>query len=128
MRVVFDASVIIAAFLSPTGGSAYLLRFVRSGRIIGITSQTVIAEILAPEKPAKLHRTREDIEEFISQSKLYVRQNVTELEIRHLHGQIDPTDAHLIAGAKLTICDYLVSLDKKHVLHAEIRDKFLPLR
>ena len=45
MRVFFDASVIIAALLSPTGGSALLFQFIKIGFIVGVTSQTVIAEV-----------------------------------------------------------------------------------
>ena len=41
---------------------------------------------------------------------------------------IDDEDAHLIAGANLTRCSYLVSLDKKHVLKLDIKKNFLPLR
>jgi predicted nucleic acid-binding protein len=36
-------------------------------------------------------------------------------------------DAHLIAGATLASCSHLVSLDRKHVLRAEVRERFLPL-
>jgi len=46
MRVFFDASVIIAALLSAGGGSSQLLKYVKLGKIVAITSQTVIEEIL----------------------------------------------------------------------------------
>ena len=57
MRVYFDASIIIAALLSPKGGSSELLKFVKKGIIKGITSQTVIEEILEEDKPEKLKRS-----------------------------------------------------------------------
>lgn len=127
MRVYFDASVIIAALLSPTGGSSELLELVSKGIIKGITSQTVIEEVLEEDKPRKLKKSKEEIERFITASSLLVRKNVTSNEIAPYEDLIDAEDAHLVAGAKLTRCSYLVSLDKKHLLKSDIKKKFLPL-
>ena len=50
------------------------------------------------------------------------------MEIEPYKDQVDVEDAHLVAGANLTKCLYLVTLDKKHLLTENIRQKFLPLR
>src|SRR4051794_35473370 len=128
MRVFFDASVIIAALLSPNGGSALLLKFIKAGLIVGITSQTVVAEILQEGKPEKLKKPRGEIQGFIAQSGLVVREPVALEEIEPYQELIDREDAHLIAGATRTKCTHLVSLDKKHVLAEDIRRRFLPLK
>lgn len=128
MRVFFDASVVIAALLSPTGGSAKVFKLVKLGLIKGITSQTVIEEILEEDKPSKIKKSKEDIENFIAKSGLIIRKLVTVDEIEPYQNLIDPDDAHLIAGANLTKCQYLVTLDKKHLLRPDIQKKFLPLR
>ncbi|EKD65085.1 MAG: hypothetical protein ACD_50C00196G0002 [uncultured bacterium] len=128
MRVYFDASIIIAALLSPKGGSSELLKFVKKGIIKGITSQTVIEEILEEDKPEKLKRSRDQIGQFIAKSGLLIRKSITAKEIESYKDMIDDEDAHLIAGANLTRCSYLVSLDKKHVLKLDIKKNFLPLR
>ncbi len=70
----------------------------------------------------------EEIEQFIAESGLIVREAVTEEEIELYRDQVDREDAHLIAGAKLTKCTHLVTLDKKHLLRPDIQEKFLPLR
>lgn len=57
MRVYFDASVIIAALLSPTGGSALLFQFIKNGAVTGIVSQTVLEEILEEDKPKRIKRS-----------------------------------------------------------------------
>lgn len=126
MRVYFDASVIIAAILSPSGGSSLLLKYVKVGKLKGITSQTVIDEIL--DKTEKLKKSKKDLEQFIVTSGLVVRKSTTLEEIEPYKNQIDVEDAHLIAGAKLTKCSHLVSLDKKHLLKPDIKEKFLYLR
>jgi predicted nucleic acid-binding protein len=128
MRVFFNASVVIAALLSPTGGSALLFQFIKTGLLVGLTSQTVIAEVFGEDKPEKIDKQREDIEQFVAESGLLVREAITEKDIEPYDELIDVKDAHLIAGAYLTKCIYLVSLDKKHVLKDEIRKQFLPLK
>jgi len=128
MRVFFDASVIIAALLSPTGGSSMLLQYIKTGTIIGITSQTALEEVLEEDKPKKLKRSREEIGEFIAHSGLIIRESITTKEIAFYKDDVDEEDAHLFAGALLTKCTYLVSLDKKHVLRPDIKKKFFPLR
>lgn len=128
MRVFFDASVIIAAFLSPTGGSSLLFQYIKKGIITGITTQTVIDEILEEDKPKRLKKSLKEIEDFVARSPLIVRERVTDKEIRPYKGKIDIEDSHLIAGAKLTKCSYLVSLDKKHVVRSDVQKIFLPLQ
>jgi len=127
MRVYFDASIIIAGLLSPTGGSAQLFRFIKLGIITGITSQTAIEEVLEEDKPKRIKRSVEEIEQFIAESGLIVREAITKEEIEPYQDQVDREDAHLIAGAKLTKCTHLVTLDKKHLLRPDIQEKFLPL-
>lgn len=128
MRVYFVASVIIAALLSPTGGSSLLIEYVKKGRITGITSQTVIAEVLDDEVRKKIKRSKEEIEQFITQSKLMVREHITAEETAPYKNKIDIEDSHLNAGATSTKCSFLVSLDKKHILNENIRKIFLSLR
>lgn len=128
MKVFFDASVVIAAMLSPAGGSSLLLQYIKARKIIGITSRTVIQEILEEDKAKKLKKSKEEIEQFIAQSGLLVRNQVTLEEISPYRGEVDVEDVHLIAGAMLTKCVYLVTLDKKHLLRADMQEKFLPLR
>ncbi len=128
MRVFFDASVIIAAMLSPTGGSACVLKYVKAGKIVGVTSQTVINEILEEDKTKRLKKSKAEIEDFIANSGLVVREEITLEEIEPYQNRVDAEDAHLIAGANLTKCAYLVSLDKKHLIREDIKREFLPLK
>lgn len=128
MRVFFDASVIIAALLSPTGGSSLLFQYIKKGIVTGITTQTVIDEVLEEDKPKKLKKSLEEIEQFIASSQLIVRERVTGNEIESYQGKIDAEDAHLITGSTLTRCGYLVSLDKRHVVRPDVQKEFLPLQ
>ena|SRR3990167_4200460 len=127
MRVFFDASVIIAALLSPSGGSSQLFKYIKLKKIAGVTSQTVIEEILEEDKSQKIKKSNREIEQFIVDSGLVVRKQISADEIQPYRGLVDIEDTHLIAGAKLTRCQYLVTLDKKHLLRPDIQKRFLPL-
>ncbi len=57
-----------------------------------------------------------------------VREEITLEEIEPYQNRVDAEDAHLIAGANLTKCAYLVSLDKKHLIREDVKKEFLPLK
>lgn len=128
MKVFFDASVIIASLLSLTGGSSRVFRYIKTDTIVGITSQTALDEILKVEKYKKLKKTRHEIEDFILQSGLIVRKRISVSELSPYENLVNREDAYLVAGANLTGCEYLVTLDKKHLLRHDIQKKFLPLK
>ncbi len=128
MKVFFDVSIIIAAILSKTGGSALLFEYIKIDKIIGISSLTAIDEILEDDKSKKLNKSKEELEKFIASSGLLIRERINSQNITPYRGMIDIEDAHLIAGAKLTKCEYLVTLDKKRLLREDIQKRFLPLQ
>ena len=125
-KIFFDASVIIAAILSPTGGSAKLLKFAKNNTIVAITSQTVIDEVI--DHTEKIRKTPEEISLFVKESGLLVRERVTQMKIEKVSGIVDSTDAHLVVGARGAECQYLLTLDKKHLLRSDIRKNVAPLR
>ena len=125
-KVFFDASVIIAAILSPTGGSAKLLNISKNKNIIAITSQTVIDEVEAHTD--KIHTTPGNIAWYIKNSGMLVRERITQTEIEKVSAVIDSTDAHLIVGARGAVCQYLVTLDKKHLLRSDVQKMVAPLQ
>ncbi len=125
-KIFFDASVIIAAILSPTGGSAKLLSFAKNKGLVAITSQTVIDEVI--DHTEKIHKTSKEIFSYVKESRILVRERVTHGEIEKLSGVVDPTDAHLVVGARGSVCQYLVTLDKKHLLRKDVQKMVAPLR
>lgn len=124
-KVFFDASVIIAAILSPTGGSAKLLQFSKKKTIVAITSQTVIDEVI--DHAEKIHKTPEKILLYVKASHLLVRERITQTEIEKVSGIVDSADAHLLVGARSAACRYLVTLDKKHLLRSDVQKIVVPL-
>lgn len=114
IKVYLDASVIIAALLSSTGGSAKLIEFINLNVIVGIASQTVIDEVEAHS--LKIRKSHQEIRQFIQENSIMVMEKIEEIELELFRGLIEETDIHVAVGAKATKCDYLVTLDKKHLL------------
>jgi putative PIN family toxin of toxin-antitoxin system len=103
-NVLFNASVIIAGCFSPNGGSGKLLSWAKAGKINGLISETILDE-------ARRHLGKyEPIFSVVAPapSKINVE--------KYQEVVVDPEDAHLLATAQETNADFLVSLDKKHVL------------
>lgn len=126
IKAYLDASVIIAALLSPTGGSAKLLEFVKLGVVVGFASQTVIDEI--EEHSLKIKKSHKEIRKFIQENSIIVREGIDELELELFKNLIEEEDIHVAVGAKLTGCDYLVTLDKKHLLKEEVKKILKPIK
>ncbi len=87
-RIFVDASVVIPALLSPKGGAGFIFRFIKAGRLIGITSQTVLDELLEADKEKKTKRSREEMLSFIAQSGLIIREAPTLEELMPYEGLI----------------------------------------
>lgn len=112
--------------LSKTGGSAKLVQFIKLGSIIGITSQTIIEEV--EKQSLRIGKTVEEIRLFIKNNRILVRKKITKMEVTPYKDMVAEDDLHVVAGAKLTKSNYLITLDKKHLLKDEIREAFKPLK
>jgi len=120
IRVFFDASVIFSAIYSNTGGSYKLLTLLRKRKITGITSQNVIEELERNLNKLKSFNLKK-LYKFIKDNNLIVCQQITTKEIKPLLPKINIKDAHVAAGALLTKCHYLVTLDKIHLNNRQVK-------
>lgn len=127
MKVFFDTSVIFSAIYSPSGGSSKLASFIRSEIITGITTQTVIEEL--EDNLYKLNETNPKIiHDFLKENNFLVRKSISLSEIEPYQTLVEKKDAHVIAGAILTNCDYLVTLDKKHLNNIKVKIKITQVK
>jgi len=122
IKVFFDASVILAAIISSKGASFELLKYASQKLIMAITSKTVVNEVLANLYKIEDFNER-DLDTFIVNNKIIVRKAVGRSEIKQFVDVVFQKDAHVLAGALLTNSDYLVSLDRKHIVKNEVKKK-----
>lgn len=112
MRVVLDASVLIAAFLSETGASRALLRHAQAR-----TFQLVLSPAILDEVRRNLRRldvATETVEEFVDLLRSFavvVRPARVPRVI-----QEHPPDDHILACAVAGGADELITLDRRHLL------------
>ena len=122
-RVFLDTSVLFSAIYSRTGGSYQICQLVRQGKVEGFTSQTVVKELTS--NVSKFNKkTKISAENFIADIKLIVRTAITAKEIKSYLKITAAKDAHVLAGAVLCKCDYLLSLDKKHLDNTGVKNNF----
>lgn len=114
-KVFFNASVILAGINSPGGGSAKLLQYIRSKKIKGLINVPVLDEAI--KHADKIKKTSKDIMKAIYDIGFELLPAPKNEEIEKYYENIsDFGDAHLLASSINSKCEFLVSLDKKHVL------------
>ncbi len=115
MKVLFNASVILAGLYSINGASGELLKMVERREIQGVISELIFNEAVRHADKIGLNQ-----EEMV-QKVWKVFKNITQspelvLVEKYLKKVIDGGDAHVLASADREKCNILVTLDKKHLL------------
>lgn len=111
-KVFFNASVILAGLASPTGASAYLLNQAKKGQIKAVISELVWDEVWRHRKKLGLKRGQiENLRRFF-----LIVPAPAKLAKKYFSVVIDPGDTHLLVSSEELKVDFLVSLDKKHIL------------
>lgn len=115
IKVLFNASVVLAGINSPKGGSALLLNLVKTKKLNGIVSEIIFDEIL--RHSSKFGLTKEEVSNFSFGifSEISVAPTNSEVK-RYFKTVVDEGDAHVLASCFKEKVDYLVTLDKKHLL------------
>lgn len=121
----FDASCLIAAAGSPTGGSGFLLSLCGREFLGGTVSQLVLLEAehniqakLGPQVLGQYHHLLQIIPLTVAPVPM---PNPGEPWLKHVNAK----DVHVIAAALAVGADYLLTLDQK--LRAEVDAASLPL-
>lgn len=112
MRVVLDASVLIAGFISETGASRALLRHAQARTFQLIISPAILGEVT--RNLSRLGVAEETVEEFVGlllSFALTVRPTRVPRVVRD-----HPPDDHILACAVAGGADQLITLDRRHLL------------
>lgn len=116
VKLFFDASVLIAAAHSPTGGSGYLLEACRRGRFKSVVTRLVLIEA---ERNIKAKLGEEDLLRFyqlLGTVDFTVEPPLSAREIADYSHLIEQKDAHVLAAAVKSGAQFLVTLDTKHFM------------
>jgi len=125
-RLFLDASVLIAAAGSKTGGSAMVLELCRGRKATAIGSRLVLLEA---ERNVRAKLGRDALLRFyqeIASLGLELVQTPSQHEITLQRRIIDPKDAHVLAAALRGTVDVLLTLDRKHFMSPKVLQAGLP--
>lgn len=111
-KVFFNASVVLAGFHSPSGGSAKILNWSKKGKIKGVISEIVLDEIRRHAE--KINLTPKVLKKRVEKFMFILPAPPENKKYRRIVK--DFGDIHLFSSSEEIKADYLVSLDKKHIL------------
>ncbi|MGI0482703.1 putative toxin-antitoxin system toxin component, PIN family [Geminocystis sp. CENA526] len=113
--VILDTSVFLSALLTknPNSASCQILRYWRQGRFKLVISPQLLEELV--EKLLVKNIDKNDIKDILT-AIFYTAIKIQGIYQASLLDRIDPNDNMFLAAAYESGADYLVSLDKKHIL------------
>jgi predicted nucleic acid-binding protein len=116
IKLFFEASVLIAAAHSLTGGSGYVLEACRRGRFKPVVTQLVLIEA---ERNIKAKLGEEDLlrfYQFLGTVDFTVEPPVSAREVADYSHLIEEKDAHVLAAAVRSSAQFLLTLDTRHFM------------
>jgi len=117
-KVFLDSSVIVAAAGSQTGGSFEIINLIKKGRLEAVVNEGVVAE---SEEAIRIKLSQEKYKLFLKwleENYFKILPFPEEEKLQRLE-VINVKDRHIIISARESKSDYLISLDKKHILTEE---------
>ena len=113
--IFLDASSIVAALGSETGGSHRIAQYCHDRKLVGFVNHKVLYETY--RRSTKVNSSREKAAGLITWSGLVILPDPTPDQTQPFSPIIpDPDDLHLFGSASQVPGCILISLDKKHVL------------
>ena len=112
---------------SPQGGSGFLLKASKQKKIILIATPLIINEV--NRHLAKLKLQSKQLKTLLNRQVIRLIKDPEEIVISRCRRlTADPDDAHVLAGAIVANVNFLLSLDKKHILTKRVKKHLFPIR
>ena len=126
----FDASVLVAGSHSQTGGSALLLKACKVGAFTAHATSLVILEALYTLERGFPAPSLARLHEYLAGFSWKLLSVPPEDKLRQYAALIHPDDLHVLASAVEGHSDFLLTLDRRHILAAAaaVRDAKLAIR
>ena len=118
----FDASVLVAAAYSPQGGSALLLEACKAGGFRAQTTFVIFLEALHALRKSSLDSSQRFYQLLVEVNWELLAVPPRETLERY-HQYIDPKDDHVLAAAVEGGAEFLLTLDRRHILAASLKVK-----
>ncbi|MDP2363299.1 MAG: PIN domain-containing protein [Ignavibacteria bacterium] len=124
MKVFIDACCFFAAFRSPSGGSALILQFAREGKFQIFTNETVVDEACRNLHKKESPEKASHFLQFLREVPVKILPPPTREDEQPWEKETHQKDAHVLASAIKAQVDYVVTLDKQHLLIPKLQKVF----
>jgi predicted nucleic acid-binding protein len=126
----FDASVLVAGSHSQEGGSALLLEACRMGGFTAQTTFLVILEAFHTLERNFPQRSLDRFNDYLTAINWEILPVPQESKLQQYISLIHPKDLHVLAAAAEGGSEFLLTLDRKHILAAAeaVEKAQLPIR
>lgn len=125
--VFLDSSVVLSGLRSPNGGSGMLFKASAAGKLKLIVSEHVVREV--GKYLGKLEIDVNRFEILVEKKIIKVIADAADDLLDKFENVVeDIDDAPILAGAVVSGADFLVSLDKRHILRPEIKKRLRPMK
>lgn len=126
LRLFLDANIFIAGSASSKGGSAIILQACKNGLFQAIATELVLEEA---ERNIRKKLDKKALDRFHKIVKeVGIEIYPPAITASHYQKIISPKDAHVLASAIESKCDYLITLDRRHFFTAKIQKTELPVK
>lgn len=127
LAAFLDSSVILSGLASSEGGSFQLFAAAKKEKLRLISTPLIIEEVARHLTKIKVKPA--ELKNLLNQRLLRLIPNPEEKIIFACKNLTpDPNDAHVLAGAILAKTDFLLSLDKKHILTETVKKHLYPIK
>lgn len=125
-RVFLDSSILIAGLHSEKGGSGTILKLIKTKKLVGFISLSVIEETkrnIRKKLSLKLLPKLEKLTKVLS-----IQENFDPKDIFRYRRLVDIKDLHVLVFASSSKVDYLITLDIRHLKTEKLRRSKLPFK
>jgi predicted nucleic acid-binding protein len=127
LTAFLDSSVILSALGSQSGGSALLFTASKKGKIRLLVSPYVISEVL--NHVDKIGSSPQAVKRLITSGQLLIVKDASSHTTRLMQKiSRDKQDSPILAAAIEAGSQYLLSLDKKHIVTTKIISTLKPVK
>jgi predicted nucleic acid-binding protein len=122
----FDASCLIAASGSPSGGSSYLLSLCTAGLLRGAVSPLALLEAFRNIQSKMGQSAARAFEALLTGTPLIIGELPGEPDLIVFSQIVDRKDAHVLSACVQIGVDFLITLDKKLIV--QVNDSLIRLQ
>lgn len=124
MRIFFDACCFFTAFNSSNGAASLILELARFKHLSIVANNEVVREAYLNLHKKSDTKKRDHFQRTIESGLIELLPSPDSQEIEKWKNLTHEKDCHILASALLSKVDFVITLDKKHLLTSKVKNNF----